>query len=149
MRKRYFVVALLASLAFQPGLISQSSSLSIDLNRPAAKVSPMLYGLMTEEINFSYDGGLYGELIRDRTVGPGRRPLFHWTQVARDNSIVDISVDDHSGPSEALPRSMKVSVTVASEAAPAGVQNDGYWGIPVRPRTIYAGSFYAKTDGDG
>jgi alpha-N-arabinofuranosidase len=63
--------------------------------------------------------------------------------------MVDISVDDHTGPSEALPRSMKVSVTVASEAAPAGVQNDGYWGIPVRPRTIYAGSFYAKTDGDG
>ena len=62
----------------------------------------MLYGLMTEEINFSNDGGLYAELIRDRTVGPGRRPLFHWTEVARGNSMVDISVDDHSGPSEAL-----------------------------------------------
>ncbi len=109
----------------------------------------MLYGLMTEEINFSYDGGLYGELIRDRTVGPGRRPLFHWTQVARGNSMVDISVDDHSGPSEALPRSMKVSVTAATETAPAGVQNDGYWGIPVRPRTTYTGSFYAKADRDG
>ena len=51
----------------------------------------MLYGLMTEEINFSYDGGLYGELIRDRTVGPGRRPLFHWTQVVRGDSTVNIS----------------------------------------------------------
>src|SRR5580692_3773656 len=145
MRKRYFVVALLASLAFQPGLISQSSSLSIDLNRPAAKVSPMLYGLMTEEINFSYDGGLYPELVRDRTVGPGRRPLFHWTMVARGNSVVDVSADDTTGPSVALPRSMKVSVSAASEAAPAGVENDGYWGMAVRPQTTYTGSFYAKT----
>jgi alpha-N-arabinofuranosidase len=149
MRKRYFAVALLASLGFQPGLISQSPSLSIDLSRPAAKVSPMLYGLMTEEINFSYDGGLYPELVRDRTVGPGRRPLFHWTMVARGNSVVDVSADDTTGPSVALPRSMKVSVSAASEAAPAGVENDGYWGMAVRPQTTYTGSFYAKTDRAG
>ena len=41
---------------------------------------------------------------------------------------------------------MKVSVTSATEAAPAGIQNDGYWGIAVRPRTTYSGSFYAKSD---
>ena len=29
-------------------------------------VSPLMYGLMTEEINYSYDGGLYAELIRNR-----------------------------------------------------------------------------------
>jgi alpha-N-arabinofuranosidase len=109
----------------------------------------MLYGLMTEEINFSYDGGLYAELVRDRTIGPGRRPLFHWTQVARGDSMVDISVDDSSGPSAALPRSLKLSVSAASETAPAGVQNDGFWGIAVRPQTVYTGSFYAKTDTPG
>ena len=27
----------------------------------------MLYGLMTQEINYSYEGGVYGELIRNRT----------------------------------------------------------------------------------
>ena len=149
MRRRLFSIALLSCFAPVPASICQQPTLTIHVDQPVAKVSPTLYGLMTEEINFSYDGGLYGELIRDRTVGPGRRPLFHWTQVARGNSMVDISVDDHSGPSEALPRSMKVSVTAATETAPAGVQNDGYWGIPVRPRTTYAGSFYAKTDGDG
>jgi alpha-N-arabinofuranosidase len=149
MRARPFSIALLSCFALVLPSICQQPTLTIHADQPTAKVSPMLYGLMTEEINFSYDGGLYAELIRDRTVGPGRRPLFHWTEVARGNSMVDISVDDHSGPSEALPRSMKVSVTAASESAPAGVQNDGYWGIPVRPRTTYTGSFYAKTDTDG
>jgi alpha-N-arabinofuranosidase len=109
----------------------------------------MLYGLMTEEINFSYDGGLYAELVRDRAIAAGRRPLFHWTMVARGSSIVSISVDDKTGPSTALPRSLKVNVTAATEAAPAGVQNDGFWGIPVRPSTTYTGSFYAKADSAG
>src|SRR5580704_11727121 len=149
MRVRLLAIALLSCLAPLPASICQQATLTVQVDQPTAKVSPMLYGLMTEEINFSYDGGLYAELIRDRTVGPGRRPLFHWTQIARGNSMVDISEDDHTGPSEALPRSMKVSVTAATESAPAGVQNDGYWGIPVRPRTTYTGSFYAKTDTDG
>ena len=39
----------------------------IKADQVAAKVSPMLYGLMTEEINYSYDGGLYAELVRNRT----------------------------------------------------------------------------------
>ena len=59
------------------------------------------------------------------------------------------AVDDHSGPSAALPRSIKVTVTAASETAPAGVQNEGYWGIAVRPNTTYKGSFYAKADAEG
>jgi alpha-N-arabinofuranosidase len=149
MYKRSCALALLAGFALPLGLIAQTPSLAIQVDHPIAKVNPMLYGLMTEEINFSYDGGLYGELVRDRTIGPGRRPLFHWTMVARGNSAVQISADQETGPSAALPRSMKVSVTAATEAAPAGVQNDGFWGIPVRPETTYTGSFYAKTDTAG
>jgi alpha-L-arabinofuranosidase len=38
----------------------------VQADKPGAKISPMFYGLMTEEINFSYEGGLYGELIQNR-----------------------------------------------------------------------------------
>jgi alpha-N-arabinofuranosidase len=130
-------------------MVAQAPSLAIQLDHPTAKVSPTLYGLMTEEINFSYDGGLYGELVRDRTAGADRRALTHWTTVQRGNSEVKLAIDATSGPSVALPRSYKVSVTAATETAPAGIQNDGYWGFPVRPNTIYAGSFYAKADSAG
>ena len=60
-----------------------------------------------------------------------------------------VSLDPSTGPSTAIPRSLKLSVTSATKAAPAGVQNDGYWGFPVRPNTSYSGSFYAKTDPAG
>ena len=149
MRKRlsYFVVC--AGLALTSSVYAQGPSLTIQVDHPTARVSPILYGLMTEEINYSYDGGLYAELIRDRAIGPGRRPLFHWTHVAPGNSVVNVSLDDHSGPSVALTRSLKVTVAAATEKDQAGVQNGGFWGIPVRPNTTYAGSFYAKADIDG
>ena len=131
------------------GLSAQAPTLAIQVDHPTAKVSPTLYGLMTEEINFSYDGGLYPELVRDRTLGHDWQALAHWTLVTRGNSVVQISPDDTNGVSAALPRSLKVAVTAASEADPAGVQNDGFWGFPVRPQTTYVGSFYAHTDSNG
>jgi alpha-N-arabinofuranosidase len=130
-------------------LAAQAPSLAIDVDHPTAKVSPTLYGLMTEEINFSYDGGLYGELVRDRTAGADRRSLAHWITVQRGNSEVKLTIDATSGPSETLPRSYRVSVTKVTEAEPAGIENDGYWGFPIRPRTTYTGSFYAKADSAG
>jgi alpha-N-arabinofuranosidase len=69
--------------------------------------------------------------------------------VARGDSIVNVSADDSSGPSPALTRSLRVTVSKASPASPAGVENGGYWGIPVRPHTVYSGSFYAMTDSPG
>lgn len=149
MNKLTAVTVFAGILAFTGGVVAQAPSLSIELNHPIAKVSPMLYGLMTEEINYSYDGGLYPELVRDRAIGRGFGALFHWTMVARGNAEVNISADETTGPSAALTRSLKVSVTAATEAAPAGVQNDGYWGIAVRPHSVYRGSFWAKSDSDG
>ncbi len=149
MSKRFFTSALLTTLAFSTTLLAQQPSLSIDLDHPTVKVSPMLYGLMTEEINFSYDGGLYPELVRDRTIGFDWQALAHWTLVTKGNSQAKVSPDDKTGPSAALPRSLKLEVTAATETAPAGVQNDGFWGIAVRPKTTYTGSFYAKSDTPG
>ena len=55
--ERTITVLFFAALA-APGLFGQpAATLSVDLNRAKAPASPTLYGLMTEEINYSYDGG--------------------------------------------------------------------------------------------
>jgi alpha-N-arabinofuranosidase len=149
MSKRSFALASLVVLALPMTLIAQAPSLAIQVDHPTAKVSPTLYGLMTEEINFSYDGGLYAELVRDRTLGGDWQSLAHWTLVARGNSAAEISADSKTPLNSAISRSLKLHVSAATESAPAGVQNDGFWGIPVRPNTSYSGSFYAKTDSNG
>jgi alpha-N-arabinofuranosidase len=148
MKIQPFASAILATVLVPSALLAQTPSLSIQVDRPTAKVSPTLYGLMTEEINYSYDGGVYGELVRDRVPGRGFGGLSRWQMVARGSSTVNISLDE-TGPSKDIPRSIKVVVAGATEAAPGGVQNEGYWGIPVRPNTTYTGSFWAKTDSNG
>jgi alpha-L-arabinofuranosidase len=149
MKNKTLAPAILLSLVLPFSLTAQGPSLSIQVDHPTAKVSPMLYGLMTEEINFSYDGGVYGELVRDRVPGRGFGGLSRWQMVARGNSWASISLDESTGPSKDITRSIKVVVKGASEAEPAGVENEGYWGIPVRPSTTYTGSFWAKTDSVG
>jgi len=131
-------------------LVAQKPTLAIQVDKPTAKVSPTLYGLMTEEINFSYDGGLYGELVRDRVPGRGWDSLNNWPAVMRGaHSSVAVDLDSRTGPSAAITHSMKVTVKAADEKSPAGVENAGYWGIPVRANTTYTGSFWAKTDQPG
>ncbi|MGA2340713.1 MAG: alpha-N-arabinofuranosidase, partial [Terracidiphilus sp.] len=146
----FFASALLSvSLLAQSPSLTIQPSLTIDVDHPTASVSPTLYGLMTEEINYSYDGGIYAELISDRTPSRAWDALRGWPMVARGDSSVNVSIDDSNGPSAVLTRSLRVTVSKASAASPAGVENDGYWGIPVRPHTVYSGSFYAMTDSPG
>src|SRR5213596_1407051 len=57
------------------------ATLSIEVNQTKSAVSPTLYGLMTEEINYSYDGGLYAELIRNRTFRDDAKNPVHWSVV--------------------------------------------------------------------
>ncbi len=45
---------------------SDPITLTVRVDQPGFRMDPIFYGLMTEEINYSYDGGLYGELIRNR-----------------------------------------------------------------------------------
>lgn len=59
------------------------------------------------------------------------------------------SADPAVGPSKALPGSLKLAITKASESSQAGIANGGYWGIAVCPSTIYQGSFYGKSQGVG
>ena len=78
MKKSAFVAAFLAAFVLSVQSRRTGPSLTIQVDHPTAKVSPMLYGLMTEEINYSYDGGIYGELVRDRVIGRGFGSLAHW-----------------------------------------------------------------------
>jgi alpha-N-arabinofuranosidase len=121
-------------------------SLNIDLNHPKAPVSPTLYGLMTEEINYSYDGGLYAELIRNRTFRSDWSGILNWFLLQKGASAAKMSVDQKDGPSAALTSSAKLEVTKADANSPAGLLNEGYWGFGVRPNTRYSGSIFAKSN---
>ena len=130
-------------------LCAQSPAvLDIQAGRVTGTVSPTLYGIMTEEINYSYDGGLYAEMVRNRTFHAGWDQPAHWYLAQYGNSHASMSLDK-SGPSPNRQFSLKLSVERASQAEQAGVSNEGYWGVPVKANTTYKGSFYARSDSPG
>lgn len=53
-------------------------TLTVDTANPGAKISPMLYGAFFEEINHAGDGGLYAELISNRSFEDSSVTLFNW-----------------------------------------------------------------------
>jgi alpha-N-arabinofuranosidase len=123
-----------------------AGQLAIDVTKIVTPVSPTLYGLMTEEINHSYDGGLYAEMIQNRAFHSDWEGEPPWDLVRRGNAVATRSVDKSTGPSETLSFSMKLSVTEASKGNQAGLTNPGYWGYGLRPNTTYSGSLYARVE---
>ena len=125
-----------------------AGTLNVNLKQPKSPVSPTLYGLMTEEINYSYDGGLYAEMIRNRTFRSDWSGVLNWFVVEKGTGVAKITADTTVGPSKDLPNSVKLEVTSADANSPAGVLNEGYWGMAVRPNSKYTGSMWVKAGAD-
>jgi alpha-N-arabinofuranosidase len=123
------------------------ATLTIQTDKPVAKVSPMLYGLMTEEINYSYDGGLYAEMVQDRTFLSRPNDTENWLPVPMGDAKGTVTQDKGTGPSASLPASEKLAVEKADPANAFGLRNGGWWGVLVKPDTTYTGSVWAKADG--
>jgi alpha-N-arabinofuranosidase len=142
-----FLAVTITALAGICAAQTPPAKLSIQLDKPVHPVSPTLYGLMTEEINYSYDGGLYAEMVSNRTFQDhGFGGVAHWNIEHLGNSSAVMAVDADSGPSAALQQSLAVTVRQADPANPAGVRNEGFWGMALRANTTYKGSVYAKAD---
>ena len=118
--------------------------LQIKADQVAAHVSPKLYGLMTEEINFAYEGGLYAELVRNRTLMEDAKEPAHWTLIQEHGGVGTMTLDPSQKFNDALPTSLKLTIAQVGDIQRVGIANEGFWGIPVRPNTRYRASFYAK-----
>src|SRR5438477_5051900 len=146
--QRTCAAALAAFLIGAPaGLRAQAGggvTLQIKADQVTARVNPMFYGLMTEEINYSYDGGLYGELVRNRNFKEDPKEPVHWQLVQERGGAGSMALDTSQPLNDAVPASLKLTVSQVSGDQKVGVANDGFWGIPVKPNTTYKASFYAK-----
>ncbi len=156
-------------LAAQPLVLAQAGNvvnLQIKADQITAKMPPTFHGLMTEEINYAFEGGLYPELIRNRNFKefvparqnrqnpqastPAKEPkdLVHWSLVEERGGAGSMMLDTGAPLNAAVPATLKLTVARATGNQKVGVSNDGFWGIPVKPDTTYKVMFYAKSAPD-
>ena len=105
---------------FFPGYLTAQApaTLTLQMDKQGAAVSRQLYGLMTEEINYSYDGGLYAELIRNRIFKDNPRNPDYWSVVNEADSKDSLTLDNTQPINDALTVCVLLNIQQAGKHAP-------------------------------
>ena len=138
-----FLLPLLAwTLAVGNGLRAQNATdshlMTIRTNKPGAEIPPTLYGLFFEDINFAADGGLYAELVKNRSF-EFPQALMGWTTFGK----VEVRDD---GPFDRCPHYVRLSSSGHREKY-TGLENEGFFGIALREGAAYRFSVWARGEG--
>jgi alpha-L-arabinofuranosidase len=137
--------ALLTFLLFVSMISQAQPKLTIDLNNKGIAISPVHYGIFFEDINHAADGGLYGELIRNRSFEDALTPEY-WTTIYRTGASVTASLETTNLLNANQTKALKLNVTKATATARAGIYNSGFWGINIVEGHQYQLTFFAKCD---
>ena len=118
--------------------------MNIDAQHRGPVTSPYQYGLFFEEINHAGDGGLYAELVKNRSFENG---LEGWESATVAGSSFSLLKSDllNSAQKQAL----SITTTRAAEGRLYGVRNTGYWGMKFEKDSTYTLSLWAKGSNDG
>ncbi|BET68539.1 hypothetical protein ASA1KI_34570 [Opitutales bacterium ASA1] len=121
--------------------------LEIDFSAPPRPISADLFGIFYEDLNYAADGGLYAELVQNRSFeySPTERtewgPLSFWELVRRGESEGRMGVGNVRPVHANNPHYLLLTVVAPGEGV--GVANGGFEHIPVRAGASYEASFWA------
>lgn len=125
-------------LAFCVTSVQAQIELKFDLNNRGDLVTEDHYGIFYEEINHAGDGGLYAELVRNRSFEEDMSKLIGWSSVG--NAEMSLTSDKLLNAVQL--RALKVNL----KSDNAGVRNEGYWGINVVNGREYDLSFWLRAE---
>lgn len=126
------------------GTTATAPTITVNASGPTTRVSPTLFGTFFEEINHSGEGGIYAELLNNRSMMADATTPLHWSAVISGRGTGSIALDPGVPLNSALTRSLRLDVTSTGPGNRVGVANDGFWGVPAKPATTYRASFSAK-----
>ena len=109
--------------------------MNVNTKKLGAPVQSTMYGLFFEDINFAADGGLYGELVKNRS--------FEFPQSYMGWRVFGNVELKNDGPFERCPHYVVLSDPGHRERR-TGLQNEGYFGIGVEQGKDYRFSVWAK-----
>ncbi len=114
---------------------AQPNVMHLRVDRPGAEIQPTMYGIFIEDINFAADGGLYAELVKNRSFEfPDH--LQGWKAAGRFELMDD-------GPFERNPHYLRL-VWPGHPHKHTALENDGFFGIGVKAGADYRFSVWAR-----
>ncbi|MFT3786923.1 MAG: alpha-L-arabinofuranosidase C-terminal domain-containing protein [Tepidisphaeraceae bacterium] len=137
-----FAAALSTAPAFgQP--TESRGTLTVAVDKPGVAISPSLYGIFFEEINFAGDGGIYAEMLRNRSFEePGDAPAS-WTLALGEGASGKLSVERKTG--EGFNHARMIMTANAGSTGRVAAFNEGFWGVNVQKNGKYRFSIAATS----
>jgi len=128
------------------------TKITIDASNPGADISPTMYGVFFEDINFGADGGLYSELVKNRSF-EFPEPMMGWSKIQRGRAEGTLSIRDDdpfiTGKTYGEPgNSHYLRIDVKNPGKGFGVTNEGFRGMGLKKGKRYFFSVYARSLSD-
>jgi alpha-N-arabinofuranosidase len=144
--KKIFIILSLLEILISIGWTQ--TKITIDVSNPGANISPTMYGIFFEDINFGADGGLYAELIKNRSF-EFPEPMMGWSKLQREGADGTLSIRDDdpfvTGTTYGEPgNSHYLRIEVKKTGDGFGVTNEGFRGIGLRKGKKYWFSLFAR-----
>lgn len=139
MKNCKILFAALLALSFGFALHAQTNEMTIQANRKGAEIQPTMYGLFFEDINYAADGGLYAELIKNRSF-EFPQSFMGWETYGK------VTLKD-DGPFERNPHYVRLDDPGHAHKR-TGLQNEGFFGIGIEEGKEYRFSVWARVPGE-
>jgi len=114
-----------------PFLFAQRMDLHIQLDSPAGKIAPHMWGVFFEDINMGADGGIYAELVKNRSF-EFDQPMMGWKRLENPPEGTLVVLNDARRKGNA--RSLRVRKPSDFKV---GLQNEGFRGMGIRQGAAY------------
>lgn len=137
MKKKKIISTLF--IAASAAMVNAQVTMNIDGLKKGPAISPYQYGLFFEEINHAGDGGLYAELVRNRSFEDANDAVA-WANIGGATSSLVTDGLLNTAQSKAL----KLTTSGASKSAMQGIANKGYWGMNFVKGETYTLNFFVK-----
>lgn len=119
-------------------VVTDNNVITVDAKKPGADVQPTMYGIFFEDINYAADGGLYGEMVKNRSFEfPGF--FTGWTRFGH----VEFKND---GPFDKNPHYVRLMSSDHNDKY-SGLENEGYFGMGFEKGADYNFSVWARSGG--
>lgn len=115
---------------------------TIQASQPGVVISTNLFGIFFEEINSAGEGGIYAELVRNRSFEDSTSSLPNWSLVTNGTASGQIALDTSLPMSAANTQSL--ALTMSGGSGSVGAANTGWFGISVTNGAVYKLEFYAR-----
>lgn len=124
---------LLASLLTTLTLTADAATVTIQTDQPGARINPAMWGLFFEDINLGADGGLYAELVKNRSF-EFPDAMMGWHKLSPSKARGTVAIRTENPFNARNPRYLRI----ASEGKDLfGVSNEGFRGMGVREGEAY------------